>query len=388
MTDELIGVKCAFVGWNPFQLQLVEPILMRLPNAVFLLEPKKGGFEYFDEALLNRLGSRIVRLRKYELLDFDGQFDVLVCQSPFAQIHEFKKTRIVMLQYGYAKEPHNYGAWRAFADLNLVYGEYAAQRIARFSPVVAVGHPVFDVWLSSDFHQSVRARFASVLLPHRKTVLYAPTWGDLSSLPMFFSAVEGLASGFNVLIKIHHNAQILENVRGSNYSHHSNVHFFGSDTQLMDLLSVADVVISDYSGAIFDAVLCERPVVLLNSPNALVSEKMDEFCLEFHQRDVLGVQVENPVELYSVVSALLSKPKLQLDKVAHLRKELFVCEYGAVDRIMSALQGLVLGEFHAPKKQLYIRSYMRQAYNYRRGRVKGLWIGVLRRLHRLRRWRW
>ena len=46
-----------------------------------------------------------------------------------------------MVQYGYAKEPYNFGAWRENADLILAYGEYAREKFSKSARSIAIGIP-------------------------------------------------------------------------------------------------------------------------------------------------------------------------------------------------------------------------------------------------------
>ena len=46
-----------------------------------------------------------------------------------------------MVQYGYAKEPYNFGAWRENADLLLAYGEYAREKFSKSARSISIGIP-------------------------------------------------------------------------------------------------------------------------------------------------------------------------------------------------------------------------------------------------------
>lgn len=358
--------KIAFLGWNPFQLAHIKPLLLALPESVFFLEQRKSTRAAdFSSALLDGVQQQVVPITPSGLKRLDGQVEYLVCQTPFKQLHLFSETSIALLQYGYAKEPHNYGAWRAFADVNLTYGAYASHKIAHYSPTVSVGVPRFDRWYDERFHEQTFIKFRKCIDPKRKTILYAPTWGDLSSVHQYAEQIADLANSFNVLIKLHHNSVLLERLGLNSFQNKKNLHLFGLDTDIFDLLSVADAVISDYSGAIFDAILCQKPVFLLDiESNGLLSEKMDEYSLEFASRHELGIVIQSPNLLKDKVMeafAELSTPSCVQEV---WRNRLFRSEYGAVTRSLRALRDLADGVYVPSQSHLYIRKEMRKLYTY------------------------
>ncbi len=289
--------RIAFTGWNPFQFRHIQNIAKHLPGAFFLVEDRKNGnLGAFPEAFFHNAANPVMVVKKGHLARLEDHFDVFVTQVAFPGIQQITRSRIVMLQYGYAKEPHNYGIWRALADVNITYGPYASEKISRYTPVAACGNPEADDWEDPLFHQACRERFAGLLDPAKQTVLYAPTWGDLSSVDLYLESILALRSRYNVLIKMHHNTDILEG-RGEHMKTLENVHVFGANENIFSLLAVSDLMISDYSGALFDGFYCRRPLILLDIPSALESAKIDKGSLELMQRDRLGCVVSRPEDL-------------------------------------------------------------------------------------------
>ena len=84
--------------------------------------------------------------------------------------------------------------------------------------------------------------------------------GRLSSIGDWLERVLDLSAHYNVLIKAHHNS-IKHNTISLQHLP-PNVHILPEE-DLFSLFCVADVLISDISGAIFDALMCELPVVLV-----------------------------------------------------------------------------------------------------------------------------
>lgn len=249
----------------------------------------------------------------------ERDFEVIVSQSSPPGKGKLSSAKFVMVQYGYAKEPYNFGTWRANADLILAYGPYAQSRFSKRAPSISVGNPRWDDWNDPAFKKTSADTLSRYISPDQKTVLYAPTWGDLSSVPDWLDTVEALSQDYNVLVKAHHNSTRDGQIGG--VSKRSNVHFLPSH-DLFALMSVSDVVISDLSGAIFDAVLCERPVVLV-APDDLdlrMGKKLDAQSIEVARRADFGTVVNRKSDLApAIAKAIQDGPKVS----DHWLKSLF-----------------------------------------------------------------
>lgn len=357
--------RFGFVGWNPFQLLHALDIARVLPGSTMIVEKRSSHVEEFsDELLLDSEVPTLVWPDK-QMAELDGVFDVIVCQTIFTQIEHFEKSKIAMLQYGQAKEPHNFGAWRALADLCLCYGPYAQQRISYFCPAVSVGNPRFDKWDDPGFVQKARERYAG-LDPNRKTVLYVPTWGDLSTQEQFFDAVTELGHEYNVLIKLHHNTDLLEPHRTGALATRR-VHHFGANDDVLKLLAVSDIVLSDYSGAIFDALYCKKPVILLQQHSTdRFGKKLDAHSLEYAQQDRIGPVCTSPSQLAERIRQVLTGSISYDTANEALVSELYAKSPGAVARSAEALVALAHGESPGlTQLQSYVREEVRGARQLR-----------------------
>lgn len=108
----------------------------------------------------------------------------------------------------------------------------------------------------------------------KPALLYLPTFGDASSIDTLNdSVVEEIKKEYTLVIKAHHAVQFRESESGR-YERIKSVAdvFYNSDTPLERLLARADVVLSDNSGAIFEAIYAGVPV-------AVFSNKLNEFKL-------------------------------------------------------------------------------------------------------------
>lgn len=360
--------KIAFIGWNPFQFRHISGVASNLEGCFFIVEDRSENLQQFDKKFFENENINIVIWPSKELYKLDGVFDLFICQVPFPGIEKIHKTKIMFVQYGYAKDPHNYGIWRAFGEVTCTYGSYASKRIKTFCSVVETGNPECDKWKSDAFHKNSYKKYNRFLIENKKVALYAPTWGDISSIEMYFdSIVQNLTDEYVVFVKLHHNTDLIEKKRQV-YKNNKDVIIAGANDDIWELLSVSNVLISDYSGAIFDGIFAERPIVLLNVPNIFESVKEDICSLEIKERNKLGAQVESPIELKEFDEILNKAIEVRAN---HRMKEVLFskCENSATE-IAEIAKKCQCGEFKKTQSQIYIRDYLQKTYKYYKGLKK------------------
>lgn len=313
------GLRVAFYVRNAFQAQHLRPLFRVTPDAVWLVKSQSDARAFGIPANENVETAKVFVRRKME------QFDIVVSHASPRGKAPLQRAKFVMVQYGYAKEPYNFGEWRKMAQAILAYGDYAVERFSEHAPSFAIGNPGLDNWNSDGFEDMARASVGP--LPTGKPVfLFAPTWGDLSSLPQWSKHVAALSEFGTVLLKAHHNSlrdgelDLLKRSDGViDVSH----------VDLMQVLRVCDVMISDYSGAIFDGIMCEKPVVLLDVDGIEdnFGSKLDHNSLEMRRRDELGIRVQAADALAPAVTRAVTEGPLVADD---LKKSLFVSTSGTV----------------------------------------------------------
>ncbi len=248
-SDMQIGFLCT----TPFHYYLFDPVKKLLSNSNYVLvesNPRqyRSAREFFrDRHVLDAVENpQVIK-----------DFDVLVCPFLMPLVYKENQEKIfVRMVYGLSKATWNYGWWNMLFDEFLVYGSYDAKILSFYGPTVKIGNPKFDDWFNGNVEPYP-------VEPNKKTILYLPTYDDLSTLSWVLPVLSKMAENFNVILKTHHgtNASELKKV-------FSRVEILGGDVDILPLLASADVVVSDYSGAIFDAILAEKPLVLADIPGA------------------------------------------------------------------------------------------------------------------------
>ncbi len=100
----------------------------------------------------------------------------------------------------------------------------------------------------------------------KPNLLYLPTFGEISSISRFNDKVVlDIKKKYNLIVKAHHAVQFSAGEQGG-YSLIKKMadEFYDSDTPLESLLARADMVLSDNSGAIFEAIYSETPVAVFS----------------------------------------------------------------------------------------------------------------------------
>ncbi|MDR1414314.1 MAG: CDP-glycerol glycerophosphotransferase family protein [Odoribacteraceae bacterium] len=176
--------------------------------------------------------------------------------------------------HGYAAEKKGHWIIRHYLDLYLTQGPYFTERFRR----LAVRHGDFEVvetgWTRQDWiHQHLHdfdAERQQLLRDHgrRQVALYAPTFSpSLTSLPFLEGSLRRLVAERDVLllIKLHPltRPEWVEAYRRlAGEVEHA---VWIDDHALAKYILISDVVISDTSSALYEALLADKPVVAFNN---------------------------------------------------------------------------------------------------------------------------
>lgn len=246
----------AFLITSAYQVYHYKQIARHLPDTVAVIEVRDKDFGLSEEFVARHMpDSAIETVPQKDLNSMDGKHEVVVCQTPILPLQFLTTSRIVAQQYSLAKERYQYGIWRAQADLNLMYGPYSAERIAGFGLARAVGNPMLDDFFNGP--EPERRSFAEGR-PDRPRLLYMPTYGELSSTAEVLPRLAGLEA--DITVKAHHaeDRSLFEGLG-------DHVRVVYAEADAVALFREHDGVISDFSGAAFDALAVGLPTVLAGS---------------------------------------------------------------------------------------------------------------------------
>jgi|GEM_PF-1385588 len=169
--------------------------------------------------------------------------------------------RKASLMYGAGKNLNTFRPSQRKWDLYLSYGEHDFEILKLYTNAKIVGNPKFDDWFNNEFDASFLQGLRLRLNPAKKTILYLPTHSDLGSIKDLAKPLKKLSANYNIIVKFHH-FNVTDEPELIKKLDHPNLILFKDDIDLLPLLKVTDVVLSDNSSAIFDAILADKPLVL------------------------------------------------------------------------------------------------------------------------------
>ncbi len=219
--------------------------------------------KYLPEVKIVASGRRtfsFLRSRKIPFRVWPGFPKMIIATQFIQQTYDIEEIKKVMIFHGMAKgyilDPRN-----TKFDLLLVMGDYIAERCKElgYSRYQVVGYPKIDRLFNGSIElNSYRDRFG--LDSTKPTILYAPTYGNNSSLPVMTDWLEAIGENYNVLVKLHDISypkfsKIISKIPGVQLI---------DDPDIVPYYSLADMMISDYSSVIFEFATLDRPIILID----------------------------------------------------------------------------------------------------------------------------
>lgn len=351
-------MRIGFLVWNTFQVGHFAELLRYFdePEIIFC-DRSPAGLKKFDPQWLSKYGAYSRFVEQTKLAALDGEYDAILTQFTPPLEKPWVKTRLVMCQYSMAKPKTAFNARWLAADLGLVYGQLSADIIGQLCPIVQAGNWRFDPYFSGQLDERFLAQMRARLDNSKPTILFMPTWGDLSSQKMFRTAMRPLLPEFNVVYKPHHMTPLRDGDKAGSLGQgtiDSNI-FTGVLDVGPYLMQLADVVVSDMSGAIFDSLYCGKPTVLLSLGKDLADHrKADPSAFEITRQPEIGPLVDLPEDLHGAVHMMLDPHHPYKEKNSALVTESFVQRGGCAELASDGIKQLLRGELVRPSLQTYI----------------------------------
>jgi CDP-glycerol glycerophosphotransferase (TagB/SpsB family) len=347
--------RIGFIIYYPFQYYVYKNIYKHLEKAEFIVDLGP----YFPIRQPDELTNDIVDLlnqekAQYRILYYDDYFFSEYHEDFFAKytslVSVWERGCIMLdcnlnkkkinLTYGAGKELTQVRFHRRIYDLILSFGERDYKLFSLFANTKIVGNPKFDDWFDGDLENmplfgELKKQFSN----KKKTILYLPTHGDLCSVDKLETELIALASSYNIITKIHYftlrdepdlERRLLE----------KGIKVFGDSDDLLPMLKFADLIISDNSSAIFDAILADKPLVVTDFLSDGYLDE-DHKLLKWQKRGFIGaltysgsieqvikkagmvVTIKSPKLLESVLETALNEDEKYKPARMKLRNELF-----------------------------------------------------------------
>ena len=294
-----------FFAWSAFHYYVYKNIYRHFPDAEFIIGDRRYRDTDFDIGNLGELAEFLnekkIHWRWYDHTlprnkreEFFKKYKAVltVWKSKAFQEEILDEIIKVRVQYGNAKDLWSFGSWNADFDLILCHGRYANQYLGFYTLTEVVGNSLFDDWFNGECDEPLLLKLRSGLDPKKKTILYMPTSDrhpGLGTVSMLLKGgVKRVFNDYNLIIKLHHflrhdDSSLTDNLR------RVTPWVYDERDSSVTLLRTADFVLSDNSGAIFDAVLAGKPIILFKTPTDAL--KKFEPTVNPRIRKVIGIMM-------------------------------------------------------------------------------------------------
>ena len=199
-----------------------------------------------------------------------------------------------------------------YYDAILCYGPYEANYLKVYSKTELIGNLKY-----LNFEKK-----PNIINTDKKILLYLPTYGDVSSIDSILESLNKLKEKYYIITKFHHGTSFLksENERIIELKQLVD-EYYDHKTELVELLSNVDVVLSDNSGSIFEAIYAKVPVAIYSTDiNKNKLKNFDTVQYKLVQEGYIPYS-NNAYEIENILDQSLSETCIQ--KQNELRKSLF-----------------------------------------------------------------
>ncbi|MBB2481637.1 glycosyltransferase [Bacillus sp. APMAM] len=256
--------------------------------------------------------------------DNDFVYDCMVSCYYSKHLQGLAKKQVRAMYGLLAKEYWDFSWWNVFYDKILCYSEYDYSRLNINNNSVIVGAPKFDKWFRDEISNNSDIRNKFQLDNKKQTILYAPTYGHLSSIDEWIEEINALQDHFNVIIKLHNGTAFRESEEQRREIINQKFSNITSDpADLFPLFKISDFVITDTSGIIFDAMMADKNILLLNHSNTgMVTE---EYCEKFIRDIIVNIDKDKNIVEYLFNDSLFEE---QNHKVSKAIRDLYTLRDG------------------------------------------------------------
>ena len=194
------------------------------------------------------------------------------------------------------------------ADIVCVPGEYHASILRKIisKPVIITGMAKLDALYNGTYQKEILLRQMNLPLDC-KYILFAPTFNDeLSTIPFVMNRINDIITDDKtiLLIKLHGSTnQVYKNMY-IELAKNDNRVIYIEDLDLAPYITIADIMITDVSSAMFGASL-DKPVVLFNNPNWYKYANFNPNDIEYTFRGI-GFQTNSLFEIKNAINELIA----------------------------------------------------------------------------------
>lgn len=231
--------------------------------------------------------------------------DVVLATTPSLDVFQWKRSKNVDCYIHIPHMSNDITLYRMFGldhyDAIIVSGEYQERQIRQLEE--ARNLPAKEIALCGiPYMDEMKKRFdgADAVPAHERTVLLAPSWGESGLLSRFGEQLidKLLSTGYKIIIRPHPQSffsekEMIDRLM-SKYNDDTKV-TWNRDNDNFNVLMESDILISDFSGVIFDfSLVFDKPVIYTNAKfdiNPYDASWIDEPLWTFSILPELGIEL-------------------------------------------------------------------------------------------------
>ena len=274
--------------------------------------PKVKNNEGFEEMFVD--ARNFLKKEGYNVYEQTQLINYKVLLEPYPEYNfEFNAKYLIKYRYGNISakpsivyKPENYIKY----DCILCAGEYDSNYLNVFSKTFNTGNMKY-----------INFRKRKERKKSKKTLLYLPTYGDGCSIDEIVDELKALRKEYYIIAKIHHGTSFLknENERIEKLKSHVD-EFYDYHKELSELLEITDIVLTDNSGSIFEAIYTEIPVAVYCDD--INKYKLDGFnCIQYEmQKEKIIPYTNEKKQIKKILKEALSDKYYQKQKEWNTQK--------------------------------------------------------------------
>ena len=227
-----------------------------------------------------------------------------------------------------------------FYDCILCYGNYESNYLRVYSNTKLIDYLKYINFKKSEVNSN------------KKVLLYLPTYGDSSSIDNIIDSLALLKDDYYIITKFHHGTSFLKSelYRIDKLKSISD-EYYDHSTSLEQLLQKVQIVLSDNSGSIFEALYSKTPVaVFCSDPN---KNKIDNFNTTQYKLIQKGYipYTNDPLKIKSVLEQALTQDII--NKQTDLSNSLFFHSDNPVENFVSIIESYLTDNIDTDYKNMH-----------------------------------
>ena len=239
-----------------------------LPQGTFDIIYHHAYLSKEDAVVFNRYNCQVVSAEN--LIQKNIKYQYLVSNHPIdANIIKQLANFNIRFMYAAGKINWNLATWNNLYDVILCFGPYHAAAFTNNTKaiVIQMGYPRFDKYFNFPTSRAILlSRYNCD--PLKKTVVWLPTWKEISSVGYFDKEISALTKNYNVIVKLHPMMKNDEPQRVTVLMQHYFTKVITDASDNVPLYQLADFMLFDYGGPPFAGIYTNKHFVLLNVEGA------------------------------------------------------------------------------------------------------------------------